>query len=74
MYIPIVHERVRAKGRRGIHVVIFADYRRGVADIRLELDPRAVEKGVAFEQLCAVWENARQDTLNQSASPLENHA
>jgi len=74
MYIPIVHERVRAKGRRGIHVVVFADYRRGVADLRLEQDSRAIEKGVAFELLFAVWENARQDTVNQIATPLENQA
>jgi len=69
-----MHERVRAKGRRGIHVVVFADYRRGVADIRLELDSRAIEKGVAFDQLFAVWENARQETVNQSVTPLENQA
>jgi hypothetical protein len=74
MYIPIVHERVRVKGRRGIHVVVFADYRHAVADIRPEVDLEAVEKGVAFELLLAEWENAPQEIVNQSASSLENHA
>jgi hypothetical protein len=74
MYIPIVHERVRAEGRRGIHVVIFADYHRGVADIRLESNPRIVERGVAFEQLFAVWDNGLQETVNQTSSPRENQA
>jgi hypothetical protein len=74
MYIPIVHERVRVKDRRGIYVVVFADYRHAVADIRPEVDQQAVEKDVAFERLLAEWESAPQEIVNRSASPLENHA
>jgi hypothetical protein len=74
MYIPMVHERVRVEGRRGIHVVVFADYRRCLADIRDVSDHHAVEQGVPFEQLFAVWESAPQEPVNRSASSLENHA
>jgi hypothetical protein len=74
MYIPMVHERVRVQGRRGIHVVVFADYGRCVADIGDISDHQAVEKGVAFAQLFAVWENTPRETVNQDPSQIQNNA
>lgn len=68
MYIPIVHERVRAEGRRGIFVVVSADYQRYVADIREVSDARCVEKGVPFQRLFAVWEHIPGQSSGQIPS------
>jgi hypothetical protein len=74
MYIPMVHEHVRAAGRRGVFVVTFADYDRQAADLRDVANPQVRERCVPFEQLFAVWEVAPQPMSNNAGSASVNNA
>lgn len=70
MYIPMVRERVRIAGRRGIHIVVFADYRRCNADLQDVSDRNTVIKSVPFQQLMAVWEGVPEQLASQG-SPVD---
>jgi hypothetical protein len=65
MYVPLIRERVRAKGREGLFTVLRADYFQQRADL-IGDSSRDKLTGIPFAALFATFENPDADDEDSS--------
>ena len=67
MYIPLVREQVRVRGRSDTFVVVQVDYSREVAEVECGSTNKTQMRKVPFQELFAVWERTELELADSAA-------
>jgi hypothetical protein len=67
MYVPLLREEIRVRGRQGKFVVFSADYSAETAEVVPASDPAGRRERVSFRSLLALWEGNGEDSKSGAA-------